>query len=152
MNLLMPMDIYPILLITPINFEQQVWQTSEHCYQASKFTDKTIIEKIRTASSPRETFEISREFSDKVRGDWLVIRYERMLDIVSAKFAQHTRLAYYLVATEDKIIKEHSHKDDYWGDGGDGHGKNCLGKILMQVREELKQTARFFVITLLRFH
>jgi len=130
----------------PINFEQQVWQTSEHCYQASKFTDKKIIEKIRTASSPRKTFEISREFSDKVREDWLDIRYERMLDIVSAKFAQHTRLAYYLVATEDKIIKEHSHKDDYWGDGGDGHGKNCLGKILMQVREELKQTARFSLL------
>ncbi len=28
--------------------------------------------------------------------------------------------------------------DDYWGDGGNGQGKNMLGKILMKVREELK--------------
>jgi len=28
--------------------------------------------------------------------------------------------------------------DSYWGDGGDGHGKNMLGKIIMQVRDELK--------------
>lgn len=80
--------------------------------------------------------------------DWLDIRYQCMLDIVRAKFNQHVKLAYYLVATEERIIKEHSHKDDYWGDGGDGHAQNCLGKILMQVREELKQTARF---SLLRF-
>ena len=28
--------------------------------------------------------------------------------------------------------------DDYWGDGGDGSGKNRLGHLLMQVREELR--------------
>ena len=130
----------------PVTLEQQEWQTSEHCYQASKFTNKTIINQIKNATSPESAFELSRKFSDKVRDDWLDTRYQRMLDIVSAKFNQHTRLAYYLVATEDRIIKEHSHKDDYWGDGGDGHGKNCLGKILMQVREELKQTPRFSLL------
>ena len=130
----------------PITFEHQEWQTSEHCYQASKFTDKAIINQIQKATTPKETFELSRKYSAQIRGDWFDIRYQRMLDIVSAKFTQHTRLAYYLVATEERIIKEHSHKDDYWGDGGDGHGKNCLGKILMQVREELKQTARFSLL------
>jgi predicted NAD-dependent protein-ADP-ribosyltransferase YbiA (DUF1768 family) len=25
----------------------------------------------------------------------------------------------------------------YWGDGGDGSGKNMLGRILMEVREQL---------------
>jgi hypothetical protein len=28
--------------------------------------------------------------------------------------------------------------DSYWGDGGDGSGKNMLGKILMRVRDELR--------------
>lgn len=130
----------------PIAFEQQQWLTSEHCYQASKFTDPVIINKIKQANTPKETFELSRHFADKVRDDWLEIRFQKMLDIVRAKFSQHIRLAYYLVATEDRVIKEHSHKDDYWGDGGDGHGQNCLGKILMQVREELKQTDRFSLL------
>ena len=33
-----------------------------------------------------------------------------------------------------------SRNDSYWADGGDGKGRNQLGKILMQVREELRQT------------
>lgn len=36
----------------------------------------------------------------------------------------------------EKII-EHTENDDYWGDGGDGKGKNKLGQILMVVRAEL---------------
>jgi GTP cyclohydrolase II len=130
----------------PIEVDEQTWKTSEHCYQASKFTDNVIINKIKSASTPAETFLLSRKYNSHTRDDWFDIRYQRMLDIVRAKFSQHTKLAYYLVATENKIIKEHSHKDDYWGDGGDGHGKNCLGKILMQVREELKCTDRFSLL------
>jgi predicted NAD-dependent protein-ADP-ribosyltransferase YbiA (DUF1768 family) len=33
---------------------------------------------------------------------------------------------------------EHTKNDAYWGDGGDGIGKNRLGQILMAVREELR--------------
>lgn len=29
--------------------------------------------------------------------------------------------------------------DRYWGDGGDGSGKNMLGKILMRVRDNLRE-------------
>ncbi len=46
-----------------------------------------------------------------------------------------------LVGTGDAILVEHTAKDDYWGDGGDGRGKNRLGKILMQVRDELRRDA-----------
>jgi len=35
---------------------------------------------------------------------------------------------------------EHTKKDSYWGDGGNGSGKNKLGKILMKVRYELKMS------------
>ncbi len=131
----------------PIKFEKQNWKTSEHCYQANKFTDKFIINKIKDASTPDEAFLLSRKYNLHIRNDWIDIRYQRMMQIVRAKFNQHSRLAYYLVATENTEIKEHSHKDDYWGDGGDGQGQNCLGKILMQVREELKCTVRFSLLS-----
>jgi predicted NAD-dependent protein-ADP-ribosyltransferase YbiA (DUF1768 family) len=29
--------------------------------------------------------------------------------------------------------------DSYWGDGGDGSGKNMLGKVLMRVRDDLRE-------------
>ena len=35
------------------------------------------------------------------------------------------------------MLVEHTGKDAYWGDGGDGSGVNRLGGILMRVREEL---------------
>jgi len=40
--------------------------------------------------------------------------------------------------TGDAKIVEQTENDDYWGDGGDGSGKNMLGKILMRVRDELR--------------
>jgi predicted NAD-dependent protein-ADP-ribosyltransferase YbiA (DUF1768 family) len=30
-------------------------------------------------------------------------------------------------------------KDSYWADGGDGSGRNMLGIILMEAREQLKK-------------
>ncbi|MFR3747673.1 NADAR domain-containing protein [Streptococcus sp.] len=45
-----------------------------------------------------------------------------------------------MLATGDGILIEHTRNDDYWADGGDGSGKNKLGLLLMQVREELKNS------------
>jgi predicted NAD-dependent protein-ADP-ribosyltransferase YbiA (DUF1768 family) len=30
--------------------------------------------------------------------------------------------------------------DAHWGDGGDGPGRNMLGRILMEVREQLRKS------------
>ena len=55
-----------------------------------------------------------------------------------AKFSQYDDLRSILLGTEDATIVEHTKNDDYWGDGGDGSGKNMLGQILMRVRSELR--------------
>ena len=36
------------------------------------------------------------------------------------------------------MLIEHTKNDSYWADGGDGSGLNKLGKILMKVREKLR--------------
>ncbi len=47
------------------------------------------------------------------------------------------------MATGGSFLVEHTKRDKYWGDGGDGGngtvGKNMLGKLLVQVREEIKK-------------
>jgi predicted NAD-dependent protein-ADP-ribosyltransferase YbiA (DUF1768 family) len=43
-----------------------------------------------------------------------------------------------LLATGDADLIEHTATDAYWGDGGDGSGRNMLGKILMEVRARLR--------------
>ena len=55
-----------------------------------------------------------------------------------AKFSQHDDIRQVLLSTGDARIVEHTENDSYWGDGGDGSGKNMLGRILMEVRENLK--------------
>jgi hypothetical protein len=62
-----------------------------------------------------------------------------MREVVLAKFTQHTEIREILLGTGDALLIEHTENDNYWGDGGDGQGKNMLGKILMQVREKLRE-------------
>ena len=62
-----------------------------------------------------------------------------MYDACLAKFSQHPDLKQLLLSTGDAIIIEHTKNDNYWGDGGDGTGRNQLGKTLMRVRDTLKQ-------------
>ena len=59
-----------------------------------------------------------------------------MYEAVLAKFTQHADLREPLLATGDAKVVEHTENDAYWGDGGDGSGKNSLGQVLMRVREQ----------------
>ena len=61
-----------------------------------------------------------------------------MLDALRAKFSQHAHLRQLLVGTGRSELVEHTVNDCYWGDGGDGTGRNRLGVLLMQVRDELR--------------
>jgi len=55
-----------------------------------------------------------------------------------AKFTQNPKILEKLLGTGKSLIVEHTVNDSYWGDGGDGSGKNRLGLILMELREELR--------------
>lgn len=64
-----------------------------------------------------------------------------MKKAVLAKFSQHEDLRVLLLSTNESKIVEHTEHDRYWGDGGDGRGRNMLGRILMEVRNELRKDA-----------
>jgi len=61
-----------------------------------------------------------------------------MRDAVRAKFEQHDALRQALLDTGDARLVEHTEHDAYWGDGGDGSGRNRLGEILMELRATLR--------------
>ncbi len=60
------------------------------------------------------------------------------LEALRAKLTQHADLRALLLGTGEAPLIEHTANDAYWGDGGDGSGKNRLGALLMRVREELR--------------
>ena len=60
-----------------------------------------------------------------------------MFKALQAKFTQHEYLRRMLVETKERKLVERSPYDSYWGDGGDGSGKNRLGELLMKLRGDL---------------
>jgi ribA/ribD-fused uncharacterized protein len=124
----------------PITIDGERWPTSEHYFQAQKFPDKTYRQKIRKANSAMLAARLGRDRKQKLRRDWESAKVAIMRAAVLAKFTQHEELRTLLLSTGEAKIVEHTEHDDYWGDGGDGSGKNMLGRILMQVREALRET------------
>ena len=71
------------------------------------------------------------------RSDWEQVKIGVMHKVLLAKFTQNDRLRWMLLNTGDRRLVEHTHRDSFWGDGGDDSGQNNLGKLLMQVRSDL---------------
>ena len=126
----------------PVTMEGVVWPTSEHCFQAQKFHDETHREAIRTTQSPMDAAKMGRDRTKRLREDWESIKDDVMYRVVLAKFSQHPGIRSELLSTGDASLVEHTKNDSYWGDGGDGSGKNMLGQILMRVREEIARSLR----------
>ena len=84
---------------------------------------------------------MGRDRKKKLRRDWESVKVSVMREAIRAKFTQHEELRERLLATGEAKIVEHTERDAYWGDGGDGSGKNMLGRILMEIREELRSGA-----------
>jgi N-glycosidase YbiA len=122
----------------PIEIDGQKWPTSEHYFQAQKFADPERQEKIRTTPSPMIAARLGRDRKARLRSDWEAVKLDVMRAAVRAKFTQHKDIREILLSTGNAEIIEHTTNDRYWGDGGDGHGQNWLGRILMEIREELR--------------
>jgi ribA/ribD-fused uncharacterized protein len=123
----------------PIRMDGKLWPTSEHYFQAQKFKEAEHQEQIRRAKSPMIAARMGRDRKKPLRRDWDSVKVAIMREVVRAKFNQHEDIRQILLSTGDAKIVEHTENDSYWGDGGDGTGMNQLGRILMQVREELKR-------------
>jgi N-glycosidase YbiA len=134
----MPYGFFSNFSRHPIRLGGKVWATSEHYFQAQKFAGTEHEEFARLAPTPREAAQIGRDRSRPLRPDWESVKDNIMRQAVRAKFTQHPELGAELLATADVQIVEHTTKDGYWGDGGDGSGKNMLGRILMEIRAELR--------------
>ena len=122
----------------PVKLKDKTWPTNEHFFQAQKFAGTPDGEEVRQAKSPMIAARMGRSRKRPLRKDWEAVKDSIMHEAVRAKFTQHTDLREVLLATGDAEIVEKTEKDKYWGDGGDGRGKNQLGQILMEVREGLR--------------
>ncbi len=121
----------------PVTYGGLTYPTGESAYQAQKTLSEEEREKFTTVPPGK-----AKRLGNKVtlRQDWDEVKLGLMEEIVRAKFSQHPDLAERLLATQDREIVEGTvWHDIYWGiDLTTGQGENHLGKILMQIRGELK--------------
>ena len=119
----------------PFVLAGETWPSSEHYFQGMKTGDPKRRELIRHAATASKAAKMGRaRKATKIRPDWEQVKIKTMLDACLAKFTQDPKLEKLLVATGDAILIEHTTRDSYWGDGGNGSGNNMLGKVLMEVR------------------
>jgi len=120
-----------------IRVGSDVYSTLEHAYQASKTILPEEKELIKRAPTPGKAKKLGRNLT--IRPDWDNIKCEIMYSLLKEKFSDD-KLKKMLLKTEAKeLVEGNWWGDDYWGFSfKTKKGKNMLGKLLMQVREELK--------------
>ena len=115
-----------------------IWDTVEHYYQANKFADIALKNRIRQAASPTLAKSLAKENKSKQIENWDTQKEKIMLTALSAKFSQHPELRELLTQTGQRRIVESTSSDIYWGESKDGVGKNRLGNLLMELRSNFQ--------------
>jgi N-glycosidase YbiA len=133
---------FPNFSAYPIRLHGKTWTTTEHYFQAQKFGGTEHEHEIRKAKSPMVAARMGRNRKLPIRRDWESVKEAVMREALRAKFTQYPELRSLLLATGDARLIEHTENDDYWGDGGDGSGKNRLGYLLMELRAQLRETLK----------
>lgn len=123
---------------SPFRIDYVLFPTMEHYFQANKADNQNDYLRIAYAPTPGEAKRLGRKI--QLRPDWEKIKDNIMLTGLRKKFAD-PELRNLLLATGDEELVEGNYwRDTYWG-VCNGVGQNKLGKLLMQVREEIKNNA-----------
>lgn len=125
-----------------VEFEGEVFKTSEHAYQAGKARKEEVRQWLMAAPSPALLAMAAHGlYVWDVHPDWSKNKFGRMKRILLAKFTQHQDLQELLLSTGDKRLVEVATVDNavnrLWGEVN-GKGKNKLGELLMEVRTEIR--------------
>ncbi len=121
-----------------IEWKGKVWMTSEHVYHSERF-DEEKKKQIHGMRSAHDAFTFAQTHKISQREDWNDVKVGIMKEILHAKMAQHAYVKKKLLESGDRLLVEDSRCDDFWGWGPNKDGKNMLGKLWMEVREEVRK-------------
>ena len=117
--------------------------------KAVLFKDHKKMAEILAEPSPGAQKSLGRGVKNFNQEVWEKHCYNLIKEGLRQKFEQHPELKTLLLSTGDAIMAEASPKDQVWGIGRSGddpdaqvvgrwRGKNLLGKLLMELREEMR--------------
>lgn len=125
-------------------FEGEVFPTAEHAYQAGKARKPEVRAWLMSAPSPALLAMAAHGlYYWDIAPGWSTMKFDRMKQILQAKFSQHDDLQRLLLETGDLRLVESATVDSavnrLWGEVN-GVGQNKLGQLLMEVRAELRKS------------
>ena len=126
----------------PFELDGAVWPTVEHYYQAMKFEDPELREAVRKAPDAAAAQQLAKRHRRRQRKDWPQLKRTMMTRAVYVKCRAWPTLTDELLATGELKLVENSQYDYYWGCGRDLRGDNVYGKVLMDVRQKLRELRR----------
>ena len=131
----------PLASFSPHAFELDgaQWPSVEHYYQGMKFEDPQLREQVRHAPSPQAAQTIAKQHQHAIRSDWNTIKQTIMTRGLYIKCRSHPEVTEAFLQSGDLELVENSQYDYYWGCGRDLRGDNHYGKLLMQVRQKLRE-------------
>jgi ribA/ribD-fused uncharacterized protein len=118
-------------------------------YKAEKFGDMEKLDAILNTSDPVAIKRMANNINGYEEQEWAAIKVSIMTQVLQEKFGQNEILAQKLMATGNAILMEANKWDNFWGIGlplndeacGDQNlwkGSNIMGKLLMELRDILR--------------
>ena len=129
------------MYLQPMNIDNQIWPSAEHYYQAQKFAHLAdIYNQICSAKSGVETRSIAQKYKAQRRADWDDVKEDLLFTSMKLKFSTLPEMKKKLLETGDAYLEKSVPDDPFWGVLPDGTGQNMMGKMLMQIRDDLKNS------------
>ena len=118
-----------------VAYDGRVYPSVENAYQAAK-VNPAFRSKFQSCR-PGEAKRMGRTLPLETP-KWDAVKEPLMLELLRYKFGVRSPMASRLLSTGDaEIVEGNTWGDTYWGVYR-GRGENRLGKLLMQVRDELR--------------
>ena len=132
------------------SFLSNFYEGKVFTYKGLKFNNTEAPFHAEKCWSRAKEFEMVRPLQSKrlgrrvlMRKDWEQIKDRVMYDVCYAKFTQDPVLKAKLLATGNReLVEGNTHGDRCWGmtcSNGVWIGENRLGKVLMKLREDLRE-------------
>lgn len=118
-----------------VQFEGITYPTVENAYQAAKTLDpdeRMVIRDVTPGMAKKMGGLL------EIRGDWESLRLSVMLELLRRKFQVEPLKSQLLRTGDRELIEGNDWGDRFWGVCS-GTGENHLGKLLMQVRSNLRE-------------
>jgi len=119
----------------PVTLDGETYTSVEHAYQAAKTLDLTQRADIKKQKLAKDVKRFGKTV-DK-RKDWDDVKVEIMHNLLREKFSQDLFNDALLSTRNAELVEANYWNDTFWG-VYNGKGQNVLGRLLMDVREEVR--------------